>query len=79
MVMMILNSQTVCFYYRFAMNFREMEFYFVLAFLVFLVCLFACYLLCTKRISSHSMIHLDRLIDPDLARETELKLAPEPM
>lgn len=51
----------------------------ILGILVLIVCLFALGLLCSNRISPHHRIELGVRIDPQLARETALKLAPEPV
>ena len=46
---------------------------------VFILCLFALYILCTSRLPFQHRIHLDYIIDPELAKQAALKLAPEPM
>jgi hypothetical protein len=44
---------------------------------LFILCLFALYILCTSRLQHR--IHLDYIIDPELAKQAALKLSPEPM
>jgi hypothetical protein len=51
----------------------------IISILVVIVRLFALYILCTSRLPFQSMIQLDYIIDPKLAREAALKLAPEPV
>ncbi len=51
----------------------------VMGVLIFIVSLFAFYVLCTNRLSFSHMIQLDYIIDPQLAREAALKLSPEPV
>jgi hypothetical protein len=47
--------------------------------LVLIVSSFALYILCTSRLPFSHMVQLDYIIDPQLAREAALKLAPEPV
>jgi len=51
----------------------------VIGILVMSVCLLALYILCKRRLPFHHKAQLDYIIDPQLAREAALKLAPEPM
>ena len=51
----------------------------IIGILVVVVCLFALGLLCSSRIPTHHRIELGFMIDPQVARETALKLAPEPV
>ncbi len=51
----------------------------IISILVVIVCLFALYILCTNRLPFQPMIQSDYIIDPKLAREAALKLAPEPV
>ena len=51
----------------------------ILIALLLTTCILGLYLLCTKRLSSEHMIQLDYTIDPQLAREAAIKLAPEPV
>lgn len=51
----------------------------IIGILVTVVCLFALGLLCSNRIPTHHGIELGCMIDPQVARETALKLAPEPV
>jgi hypothetical protein len=51
----------------------------VIGILVMSVCLLALYILCKRRLPFNHKAQLDYIIDPQLAREAALKLAPEPM
>ena len=53
--------------------------YVILSTLLLTTCIVGLYLLCTKRLSSEHIIQLDYTIDPQLAREAAIKLAPEPV
>ncbi len=51
----------------------------IIGIFVIIICLFALYILCTVRFPFNHMIQLDYIIDPQLARQTALALAPEPV
>lgn len=53
--------------------------YCIITLLILGICVLALYLLCTNRLSSEHMIHLDYIVDPQLAKEAALKLGPEPV
>lgn len=51
----------------------------IISILIIIICLVALYILCTSRLPFHHRIQLDYIIDPQLARQAALKLAPEPV
>ncbi|CAF3300047.1 unnamed protein product [Rotaria sp. Silwood2] len=67
---LILSSQK---YYLFIIVFI------IIGILVTIVCLLALYILCKSRVPYRHRIQLDYIIDPQLAKQAALKLAPEPV
>lgn len=51
----------------------------IIGILVLVMCLFALFILCSSRIPYRHRIQVDLRLDPQLAREAALKLAPEPV
>ncbi|UJR14250.1 hypothetical protein I4U23_001241 [Adineta vaga] len=51
----------------------------IIGVLILLLCACVLYILCKSQFPLHHMIQLDYIIDPQLARQAALKLAPEPV
>lgn len=53
--------------------------YIIITILITILCLIGLYILCTNQLPYHSMIQLDYIIDPQLAKNAALNLGPEPI